>query len=104
MQDELQGGFMNRRLLSAALICFLSPLAAASSSAPSTETSVSAWVHPGADAIKEGGYEGAQTCTMCHDAALKEVTHSVHWYVSSEVRNVQGMPDGSWWGMVCEML
>ncbi|MFZ0427627.1 MAG: hypothetical protein WAO20_05895 [Acidobacteriota bacterium] len=91
---------MNRRLLSAALICFLSPLAAASSSAPSTEASVSAWVHPGADAIKEGGYEGAQTCTMCHDAVLKEVTHSVHWYVSSEVRNVQGMPDGSWWGMV----
>ena len=28
---------------------------------------LSKWVHPGNDVIKENGYEGAQTCTMCHE-------------------------------------
>ena len=58
------------------------------------------WVHPGNDAIKENGYQGAQTCTMCHDDALDEITHTVHWNVASPIRNVQGLPDSSWWGMV----
>ena len=30
---------------------------------------LSKWVHPGNDAIKENGYQGAQTCTMCHNDA-----------------------------------
>ncbi|MFN2126978.1 MAG: hypothetical protein ACK2TU_03875, partial [Anaerolineales bacterium] len=58
------------------------------------------WIHPGSEAIKENGYQGAQTCATCHDQALNEITHSVHWYVSAKIRNVMGLPDGSWWGMV----
>jgi hypothetical protein len=58
------------------------------------------WIHPGAEMIKSNGYEGPQTCTVCHADALKEITHSVHWYVSSKIRNVKGLPQESWWGMV----
>ena len=61
---------------------------------------LSKWVHPGNDAIKENGYEGAQTCIMCHEDALDEITQSVHWNLASPVRNVQGLPDSSKWGMV----
>ena len=31
--------------------------------------------------------------------ALDEVTHSVHWNMATPVRNVQGLPDSSMWGM-----
>ena len=58
------------------------------------------WVHPGNDAIKENGYQGAQTCTACHENALNEISHTVHWNLASQVRNVQGLPDSSWWGMI----
>ncbi len=58
------------------------------------------WVHPGNDVIKENGYQGAQTCAMCHEKALDEITQTVHWNVASPIRNVQGLPDSSWWGMV----
>jgi hypothetical protein len=58
------------------------------------------WVHPGNDAIKDSGYDGAQTCAVCHQDALDEITKSVHWYLASPIRNVQGLPDNSWWGMV----
>ncbi len=58
------------------------------------------WVHPGDRAIKAGGYEGAQTCLMCHPKALDEIAHTAHWNLASPVRNVQGLPDGSMWGMV----
>ncbi len=51
---------------------------------------LSKWVHPGNDVIKDNGYEGAQTCTMCHEDALDEVTNSVHWNMATPVRNVQG--------------
>jgi hypothetical protein len=57
------------------------------------------WVHPGSDAMKEGGYQGAQTCTTCHDGALAEIVGTVHWTLASPVKDVQGLPDGSWWGM-----
>ncbi len=59
-----------------------------------------AWVHPGAEVIRANGYDGPQTCVTCHPRALDEVTHSVHWYAAAKVRNVKGLPDGSWWGMV----
>jgi len=59
-----------------------------------------AWVHPGAEAMRKNGYSGPSTCTMCHDDALAEITHTVHWYAASEVHNVQGLPDGTWWGMI----
>ncbi len=58
------------------------------------------WVHPGADAIKENGYQGAETCAMCHQDALDEILHSVHWALASRVTNVQGLTDSTWWGMV----
>ncbi len=58
------------------------------------------WVHPGNAVIKNTGYHGAESCTMCHQDALDEITHSVHWNLASPVRNVQGLPDSSWWGMV----
>lgn len=58
------------------------------------------WIHPGAEMIQASGYDGPSTCAACHSEALEEITHSVHWTVSSKVRNVQGLPDGSWWGMV----
>ena len=61
---------------------------------------LSKWVHPGNDAIKENGYQGAQTCTMCHNDALDEISQTVHWNIAAPVRNVQGLPDSSWWGMV----
>lgn len=67
---------------------------------PDAHGTPGSWTHPGAAVIKSTGYRGPGTCTTCHPDALKEITHSVHWYVSSEVRNVRGLPDGSWWGMV----
>ncbi|HQT94957.1 MAG TPA: hypothetical protein PK435_10015 [Thermoanaerobaculaceae bacterium] len=57
------------------------------------------WVHPGNETIKESGYQGAQTCSVCHQDALQEITHTVHWALASPIRNVQGLPDGSSWGM-----
>ena len=58
------------------------------------------WVHPGNDVIKDSGYDGVQTCTACHQDALDEITNSVHWNLASPIRNVNGLPDSSWWGMV----
>ena len=58
------------------------------------------WVHPGNEVIKENGYQGAQTCAMCHENALNDIVHSVHWNLASPVRNVQGLPDSSMWGMI----
>jgi len=58
------------------------------------------WVHPGNEVIQSTGYQGAQTCVMCHQDALDEIVHSVHWNLATPVRNVQGLPDSSWWGMV----
>jgi Cytochrome c bacterial len=60
---------------------------------------LSQWVHPGNDTIKENGYQGAQTCTVCHDGVLAEIVGTVHWTLASPVKNVQGLPDGTWWGM-----
>ena len=57
------------------------------------------WVHPGNETIKESGYQGAQTCAACHPDALEEIAHTVHWALASPIRNVQGLPDGSQWGM-----
>lgn len=58
------------------------------------------WVHPGTEAIRANGFDGPETCGVCHSDALRQVTHSVHWYAATEVRNVKGLPDGTWWGMV----
>ena len=58
------------------------------------------WVHPGNEAIKESGYQGAQTCAMCHPNALEEITQTAHWYMATPIRNVQGLPEGTWWGML----
>ncbi len=49
---------------------------------------------------KAPGTRGPEPAPPAIPDALDEITHSVHWYVSSEVRNVDGLPDGSWWGMV----
>ncbi len=69
--------------------------------ASAAETSApTVWQHPGAEVIRANGYDGPQTCAVCHPRALDEVTHSAHWYAASKVRNVKGLPDGSWWGMV----
>ncbi|MDE3059301.1 MAG: hypothetical protein KGJ59_15235 [Bacteroidota bacterium] len=57
------------------------------------------WVHPGNDAIRENGYQGAQTCATCHQDALDEIVNTVHWHLATPVRNIQGLPDSSWWGM-----
>ena len=72
----------------------------AAASAEGATGSLAQWVHPGAEAIRDNGYDGPQTCVMCHADALEEITHSVHWYAASKVRNVKGLPDGTWWGMV----
>jgi hypothetical protein len=58
------------------------------------------WQHPGNVLIKAHGYHGAQTCTTCHANALDEIAHTVHWNLATPVRNVRGLPDGTWWGMV----
>jgi hypothetical protein len=57
------------------------------------------WVHPGNDALKESGYQGAQSCTVCHQNARDELLSTVHWNLASPVSNVQGLPDSTWWGM-----
>ena len=57
------------------------------------------WIHPGNALIRANGYHGAQSCLPCHAQALNEITHTVHWDLASPVRNVQGLPNGSWWGM-----
>ena len=62
--------------------------------------SLELWVHPGTEVMRDNGYSGPQTCVMCHPNALDEITHSVHWYAAAPVRNVKGLPDGTWWGMV----
>ncbi len=59
-----------------------------------------AWVHPGNKVLKASGYQGAQSCAMCHPAAQDEILHTTHWNLASPVRNVQGLPDGSAWGML----
>jgi hypothetical protein len=58
------------------------------------------WTHPGAEAIRSDRYQGPQTCAVCHEYALREITHSVHWYAAGKVKGANGLPDGSWWGMV----
>lgn len=57
------------------------------------------WVHPGNAYIRRNGYQGATSCAVCHVNALGEIVHTVHWRLASPVRNVQGLPQGSWWGM-----
>lgn len=100
VQDEFQEGLMNWQKLLVALTCLIPVLTVDTRAFLSAEKTAMTWVHPGAEAIKDSGYQGAQTCTLCHENALAEITHSVHWYVSAKIRNVSGLPDGSWWGMV----
>jgi hypothetical protein len=75
-------------------------VAAGNGLAAAGDTAGPLWTHPGAEAIRANGYSGPRTCALCHDKALDEISHSVHWYASSRVSNVKGLPDGSWWGMV----
>ncbi len=82
------------------LATFPNPAGAAAAGAPTGEPPPPGWTHPGAEMMRDSGYDGPQTCATCHDKALDEVTHSVHWYAAGQVRNVEGLPDGSWWGMV----
>jgi len=89
---------VNRGLWSAALL--VSGVLAFAGTGPGPEPGPEPWVHPGADVMRDNGYDGPQTCATCHPDALHQVTHSVHWYVSGKVRNVKGLPDGTWWGMV----
>ena len=79
---------------------FLAFLTAAVGLSGRAAVDLQGWTHPGAEVIRDNGYSGPQTCAVCHDRALDEISHSVHWYVSSKVRNIKGLPDGSWWGMV----
>ncbi len=58
------------------------------------------WVHPGNDVIRDSGYQGTQTCVTCHDKSLDEIKNTVHWRLAAPVRNVQGLPDSTMWGMV----
>ena len=57
------------------------------------------WVHPGNAFMEQNGYHGAKTCLVCHAHALDEIVHTVHWSLASPVSNVEGLPEGSWWGM-----
>jgi hypothetical protein len=85
-----------RMLLASVLLALLpTPLAAQTGS-----TLLQPWRHPGADMIKDNGYEGPATCAACHPDAVKEITATAHWLCASEVHNVAGLPDGTWWGMV----
>ena len=87
---------MRITLLALAGVVFL----ASSLPAEQEQNLLRSWVHPGNEVIKSDGYQGAETCTQCHEKALDEVIESVHWTISSKIRNVQGLPDGTWWGMV----
>ncbi len=82
------------------LIITMILLLASSGYAQQSRRLLEKWVHPGNEVIKENGYEGAQTCAMCHENALNDIVHSVHWNLASPVRNVQGLPDSSMWGMI----
>ncbi len=86
---------MKTRMMVLGLIFVMSGAAHAQQS-PTSQT----WTHPGDRMIQASGYHGAETCTACHSTALEEISHSVHWNLASPVRNVQGLPDGTPWGMV----
>lgn len=86
------------RPLLALLVAAPLPAVAANPATPSNTPR--AWTHPGAEMIRDNGYDGPETCSTCHPDALSEVTHTVHWYAAGAIRNVRGLPDGSWWGMV----
>jgi hypothetical protein len=45
-------------------------------------------------------FEGAKTCTACHDSAAKEVVTSLHWQQVGAAPNVIGMPAGFQAGMM----
>jgi hypothetical protein len=90
---------MQEKSLKAGLLT-ISLLVVAAVAVADNRTAPEPWVHPGAEVMRDNGFDGPQTCGACHSDALHEVTHSVHWYVSSKVRNVKGLPDGTWWGMV----
>jgi hypothetical protein len=83
-----------------AVACLIVTLAATAPTLASGDGLLPIWEHPGNEVIRDSGYAGAQTCAICHPDALGEITHSVHWYLASQVRNVEGLPDGTWWGMV----
>lgn len=76
-------------------LLFCGPLLAQENPAPAQQ-----WVHPGSALMRLAGYDGVQTCVSCHPNTLKEIVGSVHWNLAAPVRNVAGLPDGSWWGMV----
>jgi len=65
-----------------------------------SDTLLGTWVHPGSEVLRQEGYRGASSCVQCHPDALTEIVATVHWNLASPVRNVRGLPDGSWWGMV----
>ncbi len=67
--------------------------------APASSAMLRGWVHPGNEVIAGNGYQGAQTCAACHEDALGQIATTVHWTLASPIRNVQGLPDGSLWGM-----
>lgn len=85
-----------RKLLAPVLLALL----AATAVAQAGDGLLQQWKHPGADVIKDNGYQGAETCAACHPDAVEEITTSAHWLCASEVHDVAGLPDGTWWGMV----
>lgn len=45
------------------------------------------------------GYEGPQTCEVCHPGKVREILNSVHWKHASGVSNVDGIKPGEQVGM-----
>jgi hypothetical protein len=101
MRHLKKGENVNRQLKSVVMgLCVIFWFVGAAVTAADGPAAPESWVHPGAAVMSDNGFEGPQTCGACHPDALDQITHSVHWYVSSEVRNVKGLPNGTWWGMV----
>ncbi len=95
-----RNGAMKNFSLAVASIVLLAAGARAQEPPAGNPDLLAKWVHPGNEFIEQEGYDGAETCVQCHPEALTEIVDTVHWNLASPVRNVQGLPDGSWWGMV----
>jgi hypothetical protein len=55
--------------------------------------------HPGADHIRQHGYQGPQTCEECHPGTAKAFTGTVHWKHASRVENVDNLDPKVEYGM-----
>lgn len=55
--------------------------------------------HPGKEYILKNGYQGPQTCEVCHPGKAKEFIGTVHWTHASKTDRVEGVRPDEEFGM-----